>query len=146
MKQDLEWIGLLISVIVGSILIFAFMRVMIYSYNSSRTMGSRGQILTGDYISVDKSSIDWGILSPADNKTEDILITNNAPVAQKLSVTTAAWVPANASDYISLTWNYSGFPVAAKGSIPVALVIHVDPLIFGISNFTFNIIISGVQA
>lgn len=146
MKQDLEWIGLLISVIVGSILIFAFMRVMIYSYNSSRTMGSRGMILTGDYLKVDKSSIDWGVLSPADNKTEEILITNEAPVSQKLSVITAAWVPANASDYISLTWNYSGVPVAAKASIPVALEIHVDPLIFGISNFTFNIIISGVQA
>jgi hypothetical protein len=145
MKQQEEWIALMIYVVVCSILILAFTRVMFYSYESSRTMGSRGQILTGDYLSVDKSSIDWGVLIPAENKTQEILITNNAPVAQKLSLTTAVWDPANASDYISLTWNYSGSSVAAKASIPVALEIHVDPLIFGISNFTFNIIISGVQ-
>ena len=145
-QKNLDYISLLIGVVVCSILIIAFMQVMIYSYKSSRTMGSRGIIVTGDYLKVDKSSIDWETLYPAQNKTMDILITNEAPTAQTLSMTTAAWDPANATDFISLTWNYTGSSVAAKASIPVALTIHIDPLINGIQNFTFNIILSGVQA
>jgi hypothetical protein len=142
---DLSFLGLMISVVVCSILLFAFLRVMIQSYNSSRTIGNTGTIQTGEYIQVNRASIDWGVLSPAENKTESIIVSNTAPVKLQLQVSTNSWNPSNASDYLSLTWNYSGSPVAAKASVPIALTLHVDPYISGIQNFTFNILISGNQ-
>jgi hypothetical protein len=137
---DLSFIGLMISVIVCSILIFGFMKVLIYNYNSSRILGSRGNIQAGEYISVNKSLIYWGVLSPAENKTEEILVTNQAPVKMELQLQTADWNPANASEYLTLSWNYTGSLVVAKSSIPLALTLHVDPLISGIGIFSFNII------
>lgn len=142
---DPAFIGLLVSVVVCSIVLLSFFRVMIFSYDSSRNIISQGYVKTGEYLSVDKSSIDWGTLSPAENKTVDLLVTNKAPAKMELNLRTDAWNPVNASVYLSLTWNYTGSLLAASSSIPVALTLHVNPLIFGISNFTFNIIISGVQ-
>lgn len=138
---DLSFIGLMISVVVCVIMLFAFLQALIKT--NSAIVGSRGQIMTGNGLSVDKSSIDWGTLYPDSNGTEVINIKNKAAFRQTLLFFTSDWVPVNASKYLTFSWNYSGAVLQPSQQIPVELRLYVHPDIQGIYNFTFNINIQG---
>lgn len=139
MKTDFELIGVFFSVLICSIMLFAFLQVMLQTNQAS--LSSRGQIVSGSTLEIDKSFIDWETLYPDSNGTEVISIKNAIPHSQTLSLATSAWNPANASDFLTLSWNYSG--AALSSEMPVELTLTVSPYIEGIENFTFNIIITG---
>ena len=89
--------------------------------------------------------IEWGVLDPGENKSYPAWIQNIGNDAQKLVTWTETWNPVNASDWITLTWDYDGSWVPATGSIPVVFTLHVDPDIEGVTNFSFVIWVKGVH-
>lgn len=139
MKTDFELIGVFFSVLICSILLFAFLQVMLQTNQAS--LSSRGQIVSGSTLEIDKSFIDWGTLYPDSSASQTINVKNAIPHSQTLSLATSAWNPANASDFLTLSWNYSGAVLSSE--MPVELTLTVSPYIEGIENFTFNIIITG---
>jgi hypothetical protein len=88
-------------------------------------------------------SIDWGILEPGENKNYSCYIVNRSNVPVVLSLATENWQPTNASQFITLTWNYDGEPISVGGFAPVILSLHVDLLTMGITAFSFDITIIG---
>jgi len=89
------------------------------------------------------SSIDWGTAEPGAVKTVPVYIRNEGNAAITLSMSTINWDPSEASNYISLSWNYNGQSIDPNGVIPVTLTLSISPSITGISSFTFDIIITG---
>lgn len=87
------------------------------------------------------TSIDWGLVSPGAIKNVTVYIRNegNAPIT--LSMQTANWNPANAPNYINLSWNYLGQILASNAIIPVTFSLKISPQIQGINSFTFDITI-----
>ena len=92
---------------------------------------------------VSVTQVDWGVLEPGDMVAFDAYIKNESNVPITLTMYTEDWIPVNSSSFISLSWDYSGTEILVDGSIPVTLVLNVDPGTAGISSFSFTIVIVG---
>jgi len=90
------------------------------------------------------SSIDWGVVDPGSNKTVTVYVRNEGNVAVTLSKTTQNWNPSSASSYMTLTWNYAGQTLAVNQVLQIKLFLVVSPTTSGITNFSFDIIITVV--
>jgi len=88
------------------------------------------------------SSIDWGILEPGSNVNKTVYIRNEGNIAAKLSMTTSNWSPSNASNYITLNWNYGNQTLNVNEAIQVKLTLSISSSIVGITNFSFDITIA----
>jgi len=115
---------------------------------TNRTISNTGSVKTigvGIYqeqaCTTSVSSINWGIVSPGSNVDKTVWIRNESNVPATLSKTTSNWNPTNASNYITLSWNYGGQTFSANEVIQVKLTLSVSSTIAGITNFSFDITI-----
>ena len=90
-------------------------------------------------------SISWGQLDAGSNNTLTIYIRNEMSMQASLSVKTTNYTPSAALDLIALNWNYSGQVISAGQVIPLELTLTVLPNINGITNFSFNTIITASE-
>jgi hypothetical protein len=88
------------------------------------------------------SSINWGILDPGSNKTATIYVRNEGNAVVTLSKTTQNWIPTNASNYMSLNWNYANQTLSVNQVLQVSLALVVSPTVTGITSFSFDITIT----
>ena len=91
------------------------------------------------------SSINWGELQPGIVKNVTIYVKNEGNVKMKLSMTASNWSPAQASSYITLSWNRENYVLNPGSAISAVLTLSVSPSISGITNFSFDVIISGTE-
>jgi len=89
------------------------------------------------------SSINWGIIEPGEQKNVSIFIRNDGNANITLSLSTEDWNPANAMNYMTLTWNYNGQPLSFNQVIPVTLTLSLSSNATGITSFSFAMIFSG---
>jgi len=89
------------------------------------------------------SQIDWGVLEPGNNKTVTVYIRNESNVPVTLTLETADWNPANATQVVSLTWDQENAQVNPASVVSANLTLHVAAETSGLSTFTFTIIITG---
>ena len=87
------------------------------------------------------SSIDWGILEPGLNVNKTVYIRNEGNAAAKLSMTTSNWSPTNASNYLTLTWNYGDQTLTVNEAVQVKFTLSASSSVTGITNFSFDITI-----
>ena len=89
------------------------------------------------------SSIDWGVLEPGSSENITCHIRNELSVVSTLSMYTSNWDPSNASDYLTLSWDYDGQSINPDEVIQVTFTLSVDASIEGITSFSFDITIVG---
>jgi hypothetical protein len=90
------------------------------------------------------TEIDWGLVEPGQHVNATIYLKNegNAPIT--LSINTENWSPSNATNYITLSWDYAGQTVDPRTVVKVNLTLAVSLDVTGITNFTFGIVITGI--
>jgi len=88
------------------------------------------------------TSINWGTLEPGSSTNRTCYIQNEGNSASILSMNATNWNPTNASDYISLTWDYGGQLVNPDEIIPVVLTLAISDSVTGITGFSFDITIA----
>lgn len=120
--------------------------------SSSKTVSSVGSILSigvgvysDYYCNTPLTSIPWGTLEPGTSQTFTCYIKNEGTAASTLSMYPSNWNPANAANYLDLSWDYSGSSIDVDSSIRVRFTLSVDENIEGISNFSFDITIVGTS-
>lgn len=88
-------------------------------------------------VNVDRDFIDWGNLTVLNSGTEIINVENieNTPIL--LSLNSSNWNPANASNYLTLSWNYTGTILQPSMTVPIELYLEVQGSFRG--QFTFDI-------
>jgi len=89
------------------------------------------------------SSIDWGVLEPASSENVTCYIRNEGNSVQTLSMYTSNWSPSNASDYMTLSWDYGGQSIDVDEVVQVTFTLSVDANVSGITSFSFDITIVG---
>jgi len=89
------------------------------------------------------SSIDWGILEPGSSKNVTCYIRNEGNSVSTLSMYASNWNPSNASDYLTLSWDYGGQSINPEDVAQVTFKLSVDASIDGITSFSFDITIVG---
>jgi len=89
------------------------------------------------------TSINWGTLEPDSSTNRTCYIQNEGNSPSTLSMNTSNWNPTNASDYITLNWDYGGQLVNPDELIPVIFTLSISDSVEGITSFSFDIIIVG---
>ena len=89
------------------------------------------------------SSIDWGTPEPGDSINQTVYIKNTGTAPMNLSLSTSGWVPVEAGNYLTLTWDREEAEVAAAEVIQALLTLDVSGSITGITDFSFDIVIEG---
>lgn len=87
------------------------------------------------------TSIDWGMVEPGKEYNSSVYIKNTSNVAANLTLGTQNWNPSNASDFITLYWNYNNQTLAVDEAILVTFTLAISPDVTGITTFNFEIVI-----
>ena len=87
-------------------------------------------------------SLDWGSIEAGSNNTLTVYVKNEGNSAVSLWLGTSNWTPSASLGYMSLNWNYSGQVLSVNQVIPLELTLTVSPTISGITNFSFDTIIT----
>ena len=91
------------------------------------------------------SIVQWGALSPGTSSSIVLYVRNEGNVALKLALTTSNWNPIAAANSMTLAWNRQGYTLNAGSTVQATLTLSVFSNITGVANFSFDIIISGVE-
>jgi hypothetical protein len=141
--MELTKIGVFAIVLASIAVVYALTSVSVY-LSSVGTVKALGVGVYWDSgCSQTVSSIDWGSAEPGAVKNVTVYIRNegNAPIT--LSLQTANWNPADATDYISLSWNYGGQTIDPNQVLAVTLSLSISSNIQGITSFSFDIVVVG---
>jgi len=91
------------------------------------------------------STIDWGIIAVGATKNVTIHMLNTGNTNIRLSMNTTNWSPTNASEYITLDWDYQDQILDPNQLLKTILTLNVDPNAQGITSFSFDITITATQ-
>jgi len=91
------------------------------------------------------SNVDWGKIAPGSSSTNTVYVKNEGNSDLTLSLAATNWNPTSAQSYMTLSWNYAGQTIAPNQVIQVTLRLSVSQSISGISNFYFDIVITGAS-
>jgi hypothetical protein len=91
------------------------------------------------------TAVNWGMLSPGAASNVTLYVRSEGNTAVKLNLTTQGWNPTNTSSYMTLTWNREGQVMNPQTVTTSTLTLSVSPNVSGITNFSFNIILTGVE-
>lgn len=92
------------------------------------------------------TSIDWDTLKPGSSKNIGVYVQNEESEPMFLIMSTKDWYPYGATKYINLEWDYTmGQRLNSSEVLPIVLTLSISRHIEGISNFNFNIVITGSQ-
>ncbi|MGB9693302.1 MAG: hypothetical protein ACPLYF_00495 [Fervidobacterium sp.] len=91
------------------------------------------------------TSIDWGTLTPNSTKNFHVFAINNGTVPITLNLLTENWNPTNASNFISLSWDYLGDTINPGMQHPIIFTLTVNPDVSNISSFSFDIVIQAQE-
>jgi len=106
-----------------------------------RTIGCKVVDSEGQPIAM----IDWGIVDPGSTVSYECFVLNNGTIPITLNLTTENWNPPNASAFITLSWNYTGQLIEPEASLPITFILIVSPDISGITDFSFDSIITAKE-
>jgi hypothetical protein len=92
------------------------------------------------------SNINWGSLSPGENKTFTFYLKSLSTVNSSLILSFGNWEPSLAGSYIGLSWNRNGYCMVPGEVVSAVLLLQVSSSIEGISSFSFDAIITASEA
>lgn len=133
---------------VGAAVVFATYGLL----SNSRTIQSYGAVKA---VNVDvywdsgctnvTSAVYWGVLSPGSSKNVTLYVKNGGNVAVNLSLAAQDWSPTDAPDYMDLSWDREGQMVDSGSVVSATLTLSVSSSISGITDFSFDIVVTGVE-
>lgn len=136
------------AVVASVLLVTAILAVLTVQWSMQGTGSIRGVGL-GVYWDPEctnaTSSLDFGLLTPGSSRDFDLYLRNEGDLDLNLSMTSENWDPANATDYLTLTWDREGQQIIPDEVIACVITLYVSEDIEGISSFSLDIIVSGIS-
>jgi archaellum component FlaG (FlaF/FlaG flagellin family) len=91
------------------------------------------------------TSIDWGTLSPGGSATRTIYVKNIGTQPITITMTKVNWNPASANGPITLSWSPNDTTLNAGQVATATLTLDVSASVSGITDFSFDIVITGTE-
>ena len=89
------------------------------------------------------TSIDWGVIYPSGSVTRHAYIRNLGNLNVTLQMTPSNWNPASASNYLTLSWNYTaGKIIKPQEVIHIMFTLTAKPDVTVSETFQFNIYVT----
>jgi hypothetical protein len=92
------------------------------------------------------SALNWSTIIAGNSVTKVVYIKNTGGQPLTLSMNATNWTPASAEGPLTIGWNQENTLLEANQSVSATISLNVSPIVDpGITNFSFNIIITGKQ-
>ena len=91
------------------------------------------------------ASMNVGIISAGGSVNESFYIKNKGNNDLTLSLYTTNWNPPTADGPLALTWNLEGTVLSVDQVLTATLTLRVSPNIQGITTFSFDVVIQGIE-
>jgi hypothetical protein len=142
-----------IFIIVLTIFAFSLAASTLAVLTVNQNLGSSGTVTTSPNIGVFSNSactnslttIPWGTITAGGSTTQTIYVKNTGTGSLTLGLSTANWTPAQASTYITVSWDKQGTQLSTGQSTQATVTITVSSSISSITNFSNTISISGTS-
>jgi hypothetical protein len=112
--------------------------------------GTINAVNVGVYRDVDCTinctSLDVGSLNPGDTANQMVYVKNTGNVPVTLSMAASNWNPANATSYLTLTWNRPGYVLGTGLSVQATLTLTVASSTDSLTAFSCSVTITGTQS
>lgn len=140
-------------VVAATVLAVMVMMVSVLALlQSSRTIPSHGTI-RGVNVGIFQDSgctqqlvsVDWGTLDNGTSAVHTVYVKNDGTSNMTLSLSNSTWVPSDAPDYLTLTWNRETYVLERGTSVDANLTLSVSPSFTNGTDFSVDIIITGTQ-
>ncbi|MCD6431687.1 hypothetical protein J7L33_03160 [Candidatus Bathyarchaeota archaeon] len=143
-------VGVVFTIAVAGIIASVLAAGLLMAYQRVPSSGNVKAVGVGVYwdnaCTNNVTSIDWGFLEPGATVNKTVYIKNEGNTPMVLNMTTDNWNPASASENITLSWNREGYVLNTTAPVVQAiLTLSVSPNISGVTNFSFDIIITGTE-
>jgi hypothetical protein len=140
-------------IIVLTIFAFSLAASTLAVLTVNQNLGSSGTVTTSPNIGVfsnnactnSLTTIPWGTITAGGSTTQTIYVKNTGTGTLTLGLSTANWTPAEASTYITVSWDKQGTQLSAGQSTQATVTITVSSSISSITNFSNTISISGTS-
>lgn len=86
-------------------------------------------------------TIYWGALTLGSSKSVIVFVENAVNSSAILTLVTRDWKPEIASSFLLLSWNHTGY-IFPYSVVPVMLTLSVSNYVYGVSDFSFVIVIT----
>ncbi|MDH5376283.1 MAG: AbrB/MazE/SpoVT family DNA-binding domain-containing protein [Candidatus Bathyarchaeota archaeon] len=90
----------------------------------------------GDYVRL-------SLVDPGSVGNVTVFIRNEGNAVVILSMNTTNWNPSNASNFVTLSWDYGGQMVDPEDVVEVTFMLSVSSSVEAITDFSFDIVIVG---
>jgi len=138
----------LAAVLIVLILVFFSFSSLLGEFNQTLSIGSKGTVRTvgvGVYWNSNCSSavswVDWGTVEPGSTKNVSIYLRNEGNDDVSLFVVADNWYPPDASNYMTLSWDYADQTIDPQEVVQATLTLSTSSGMEGITDFSFDIII-----
>ena len=91
------------------------------------------------------ASIYWGDISPGEIATQTIYVKNVGNTQLTLKMTENNWNPSEANGPITINWDREDTIINAGQSLQAVLTLSVSSTISGITDFSVDIVITGLK-
>jgi hypothetical protein len=89
------------------------------------------------------NAFSWGTLAPGMNTSVIFYIINIGTAPATFSFATSNWAPVGADTYIIFAYTINPAPLNPGQFRKVAFSLHVDPSITSITDFSFDVVVTG---
>ena len=87
------------------------------------------------------TEINWGNMTPGDQKNVTIYLWNARGNSGRLGMTTYGWTPPVAANYLNVTWNCENATMAVGVVLNATITLTVDPWVENVTAFEFTILL-----
>jgi hypothetical protein len=91
------------------------------------------------------TALNVGSLSPGGTATQTVYIKNTGNIPETLTMTTGNWNPANANNYLTLSWNQQNTVLNAGQTIQATLTLTVAANTGSLTTFSCDVTLTGTQ-
>jgi hypothetical protein len=137
-------LSLVIGLLVGSAATYAALEINFSIPTSGSVWAVNVGVYSNSACTQNLTSISWGSVHPGESVARTIYVKNtgNAPITLSLSM--SGWNPASANGPICILWDKENSGLSPVQSIAATITLSVSSEISGITDFSVNMIVSGV--
>jgi len=148
----------LVVIAIFIVLVLLMSEVLVGWLSFTRLVSTKGNLYNPPNIAIYQDSnctspvyqVDWGSLEPGMTRDTTMYIRNIGEGKVELSLDATNWRPANISNYLNLTWSYSGAAVFPSETVKVTLTLSSSSspdfteylVAHDVREFNFDIIIT----
>ena len=141
--MERQRIAYIVAILVG--LVFIGAGLLLMQAPPIRNIGRIKTVGVGVYSDMAATTqlleIDWGLLDPGEARNFTAYVRNEGNVQGSLNMSTEAWQPLNASNFIALTWTLENMTLQSLEIRQVTFTLAVSMSISGADRFEFDIVI-----